>query len=88
MRKFLVPFLVSCFLLFAGLWVGYRAGRYVEAESRAHPAGVPVIGVDAAGHLVSSLHWTDDSNHLSKRRFVSGRYTLLVWGAMNCTEEE
>jgi hypothetical protein len=42
----------------------------------------------AAGHLVSSLHWTDDSNHFSKRRFVSGRYTLLVWGAMNCTEEE
>jgi hypothetical protein len=41
--------------------VGYRFGRYYEAEEHA-VENVPTIGVDSAGHLISSLHWTDESN--------------------------
>ena len=88
MRKFFVPFCVSILLLIAGLWVGYSIGRHAEAEAREHPTGLPVIGVDGAGHLVSSLHWTDDSDGILKHYFSSGKYTLNVWKARHCTEEE
>ena len=86
MKRYLILFAICVLLVAVCLHIGYRLGRYVESESRAHPTDLPIIGLDAAGHLVSSLHWTDDSGTL-KHWFISGPYTLNVWKTPHCTED-
>jgi hypothetical protein len=88
MTRALACFAFVVALVLVGGVVGYRIGRHMEAEALAHPSTDTIIGVDGAGHLVSSLHWTDVSNGYSKRSFESGKYSFRVWGPLHCTEEE
>lgn len=87
-RSIWASFVLVALVVFATATVAYRVGRHVEAEAHAHPSNAPIIGIDGAGHLISSLHWTDESNEFSKRQFTSGKYTLDVWKAHHCVEEE